>query len=64
MSTIEERAQQAANSPENAAERDRNQRQGVDEDAPAQNPETDPAATDHPTGEAQARDNAENESPA
>jgi hypothetical protein len=64
MSDIEVRAQQAADAPDNAAERDRNQRQGVDDDRPAQNPETDPQATDHPTGDSQARENAENEPPA
>jgi hypothetical protein len=63
MSDIEDRAKKAAESPENAAHSDRNQRIGVDNDRPAQNPETDPAATDHPTGEDQARQNAENEPP-
>src|ERR1700753_835837 len=62
MSEVD-RAQRAASAPDNAAERDRNQRRGVDEDAPAQTTETDPTDTDHPTGEAQARKSAENEPP-
>jgi hypothetical protein len=61
--SIAERAKKMAELPENAAARDHHQRVGVDNDRPAQNPETDPAATDHPTGEDQARQNAENEPP-
>jgi hypothetical protein len=38
--TIQQRAKAAAESEENAAERDRNQRRGVDDDRPAQNPDT------------------------
>jgi hypothetical protein len=63
MSEIEERARNAAADPDNAAQRDHHQRTGVDEDRPAQNPDTDPQATDHPTGEAQASENRENEPP-
>lgn len=37
---IQERAKAAADSEENAAERDKNQRRGVDEDQSAGNPET------------------------
>lgn len=37
------------------------QRVGVDDDQPAQNPETDPQATDHPAGEEQAERNAADE---
>ena len=33
------------------------ERAGVDEDEPAQNLGSDPTATDHPTGEDQAREN-------
>jgi hypothetical protein len=62
--TVAERAKKMAELPENAAARDHLQHVGVDEDQPAQNPETDPQATEHPTGEDQARENAENESPA
>jgi hypothetical protein len=36
------------------------QRVGVDDDQPAQNPETGPQATDHPAGEEQAHKNADN----
>jgi hypothetical protein len=39
-SDVEQRAKAAADSETNAAERDRNQRRGVDEDQPAGNPET------------------------
>jgi hypothetical protein len=42
MTDETERARQAANLPENPAERDRNQRRGVDEDQSAQNTETVP----------------------
>jgi hypothetical protein len=59
-----ERAQQAADDAANAEQRDRNQRRGVDNDQPSQNPETDATATDHPTGEQQAHENAENDPPA
>ena len=38
--TVQEKAKAAAESPDNAAERDRNQRRGVDDDQPAQNSET------------------------
>jgi hypothetical protein len=38
--TVQQRAKAAAESEENAAERDRNQRRGVDDDRPAQNPDT------------------------
>jgi hypothetical protein len=64
-----ERAQRAANAPEHVAERDRNQRRGVDDDRPARNSEADPAtpqdpaATQHPVGTDQAQENAENEPP-
>jgi hypothetical protein len=58
-----ERARAAADRPEHRAERDRNQRRGVDEDAPASTTETDPTATDNPVGVDQARENAENEPP-
>jgi hypothetical protein len=58
-----ERAQQAADLPEHRAERDRNQRRGVDEDQPASTSETDPTATENPVGVDQARENAENEPP-
>jgi hypothetical protein len=61
MSDVEDRAKKAAEAPENAAQRDHNQRIGVDNDQAARNPETDPTATDHPTGEEDARENAENE---
>jgi hypothetical protein len=37
---VQEKAKAAAESPDNAAERDRNQRRGVDDDQPAQNSET------------------------
>jgi hypothetical protein len=37
---VEEKAKAAAESADNAAERDRNQRRGVDDDQPAHNPET------------------------
>jgi hypothetical protein len=37
------------------------QRQGVDDDQPAQNDGTNPRDTAHPTGEDQAHENAENE---
>jgi hypothetical protein len=54
-----EGARQAANSPENAAERNRNQRRGLAEEQPAHYTETESAATQHPAGEDQARQNAE-----
>jgi hypothetical protein len=64
MSDIEERAKREAESPENVAKRDQNERIGVDNDRAAQNPETNPTSTDHPAGESQASENAENEPPA
>jgi hypothetical protein len=63
MSDTEDRAKKAAAAPENAAQRDHNQRVGVDDDRPAQNPETDPTVTENPTGADQARENSENEAP-
>lgn len=58
-----ERAKRAADQPEHQAQRDRNQRRGVDEDQAAGGSETDPTATDNPVGADQARENEENESP-
>jgi hypothetical protein len=67
MSDIEERAKDAAAAPENAAQRDRNQRIGVDDDEPAGNEHTeataDPRDTDHPVGTDQAKENEENDPP-
>ena len=37
---VQQRAKAAADAPTNAAERDRNQRRGVDEDQSADNPQT------------------------
>jgi hypothetical protein len=58
-----ERARRAADQPEHRAERDRNQRRGVDEDQAVDPSETDPAATDNPVGVDQARKNEENDPP-
>ena len=53
--------QEPGRSNDDQAKHEMYQRVGVDDDQPAQNPETEPQATDHPTGEHQAQKNAENE---
>jgi hypothetical protein len=53
--------QEPVRSDENEAKHEMYQRVGVDDDQPAQNPETEPQQTTHPTGEQQAQENAENE---
>jgi hypothetical protein len=50
-------------SEDEQAEHERLQRTGVDDDQPAQTDETDTEAGEHRTGEAQAKENTENEPP-
>jgi hypothetical protein len=53
--------QEPARSEDDQAKREKHERVGVDDGQLAQNPGTDPRATDHPVGEDQARENADNE---
>jgi hypothetical protein len=53
--------QESGRSDDDQAKHEMYQRVGVDDDQPAQNPETDPRATDHPAGAGHAQENADNE---
>jgi hypothetical protein len=53
--------QEVDRSDDDQAKHEMYHRVGVDDDQPAQNPETAPTATDHPTGEGQAQPNIDNE---
>jgi hypothetical protein len=55
--------QEPDRSDDDQAKHEMYQRVGVDDDQPAQNPETEPSATDHPVGDGQAKENQDNDPP-